>query len=272
MIRDRVGETALRAYPTTVRQTRGLEMLGMLLDAGEESGWTFVRESASLVLGGLRERRAITARAGIRRLLADSCCQAVLILLMLLMIRVPSTELSVGPSQQLLAQQVTLGAILVCALIGFERTAAISGLAVFAAFGPLDPLDPHTQLVVIARGLVPIACLLVMVRAPRRRPRDARRLLWLVPLAVLATLRPHALNSLPEALALISVGGILRLLHDPRLAIACSLVWIPRAANRRSPTGAGKPALAWAAGRLAVGLMLTVAAGRLWFTRHSATG
>ncbi len=89
MIRERIGQAALRAYPPAVRQTRGLEMLGMLLDAGEQSNRAFVRESGSLVLGGLRERGAITARAGIRRLIADSCCQAVLIWLTLLMISIP---------------------------------------------------------------------------------------------------------------------------------------------------------------------------------------
>ena len=65
-----------------------------------------------------------------------------------------------------------------------------------------------------------------MVRAPQRRPRDPRRLLWLLPVVVLAALHAHADVSLPEALAVMSVGGLLRLLHDPRLAIACSLVWI----------------------------------------------
>ena len=152
MIRERIGQAALRAYPPAVRQTRGLEMLGMLLDAGEHSNRAFVRESGSLVLGGLRERRAITARAGSRRLIADSCCQAVLILLMLLMISVLSTELSAGPRRQLLVQQVLLAAILACALIGFERIAAISGLAAFAAFGPLGP---HTQLVLFGEGSRP---------------------------------------------------------------------------------------------------------------------
>ena len=269
MIRERIGQAALLAYPPAVRQTRGLEMLGMLLDAGEQSGRAFVRESGSLALGGLRQRRAITARAGSRRLIADACCQAVLIFLMLLMIRGLSTELSAGPSQQLLVQQVMLGAILAWALIGFERIAAIGGLAAFAAFGPLGP---HTQLVLFARGLVPIACLLVMVLAPRQRPRDPRRLLWLLPVIVLAALQAHAHVSVPEALALITVGGLLRLLHDPRLAIACSLVWIAvllTGAARQTP--ASLPLLGLPVA-MAVGLMLTFAAGRLWIMRHSATG
>ena len=284
MIRERIGQAALRAYPPAVRQTRGPEMLGMLLDAGAQSRRAFLRESGSLVLGGLRERRAITARAGIRRLLADSCCQAVVILVMLLMIRVLSAELSAGPSQQLLVQQVVLGAILVCALIGFDRIAAIGGLAAFAAFGPLGP---HRQLVWLASGLVPIVCLLVMVLAPRQRPRDPRRLLrllpvivlaalrahaWLGPVIVLAALQTHAWVGVAEVLAVISVGGLLRLLHDPRLAIACSLVWITvliTGAARQAP--ASLPLLGLPVA-MAAGLMVTIAVGRLWIMRHSATG
>ena len=268
MIRERIGQAALRAYPPAVRQTRGLEMLGMLLDAGEQSSRAFVRESGSLVLGGLRERRAITARAGSRRLLADSCCQAVVILLMLLMIRVLNTQLITGPSHQLLVQELVLGAILACALVGYERIAALSALAALIAYGPLGQ---HAQPVLLARVLVPIAGLLVMVRAPRQRPRDPRRLLWLVPVIVLAALQAHAWVGLPEALAVISVGGLLRLFHDPRLAIACGLVWIPvliTGAARQAP--ASLPLLGLPVA-MAAGLMLTVAAGRLLIMRHSAT-
>jgi hypothetical protein len=67
VIRERIGQVALRAYPPAVREARGQEMLGMLLDAGEHSSLAFVRESGSVVLGGLRERGAITGRAGSRR-------------------------------------------------------------------------------------------------------------------------------------------------------------------------------------------------------------
>ena len=266
MIRERIGRAALRAYPPAVREARGPEMLGMLLDVGEHSCRAFAREGGSLVLGGLRARGAITARAPTRRLIADVCCQAVMILLVLLMIRVLSTELSAGPSQQLLVQAVVMAAVLACALIGYERIAAISALVAFVAFGPLGP---HTQLVLLAQGLVPIAFLLVMVRAPRQRPRDPRRLLWLLPVIVLGALGPHALVSLPEALALISVGGLLRLPHDPRLAIACSVVWIPvllTGAARQAPPSLPLLGLPVA---MAVGLMLTVAAGRLWIMRRA---
>ena len=218
----------------------------MLLDAGEQSNRAFVRESGSLVLGGLRERRALTARAGTRRLVADACCQAVLIFLMLWLISALNTQGSAGPSQQLLVQEVVLAAILACALIGYERIAAIGGLAALVAYGPLGQ---HIQLVLLARVLVPIACLLVMVRAPRRRPRDPRQLLWLLPVCVLAALHAHGWVGLPEVLAVMSVGGLLRLLHDPRLAIACSLVWITLLSDRRGPTGPRRSRLARDPGR-----------------------
>ena len=189
MIRERIGQAALRAYPPAVRQARGLEMLGMLLDAGEQSRRAFGRETGSLMLGGLRARRAIVARAGTRRLIADSCCQAVLIFLTLWIISALNTEVIAGPSQQLRIQELVLAAILACALIGYERIAAVSGLAAIVAFGPLGP---HTQLVEVAKVLVPIACLLVMASAPRKRPRDLRQLLWLLPVGALAALGPYA--------------------------------------------------------------------------------
>ena len=264
MIREQIGRAALRAYPPAVREARGLEMLGMLLDAGEHSRWAFARESGSLVLGGLRARGALTARAGTRRLVADACCQAVIIFLMLWIISALNTEAIGGPSQQLVLQAVVLAAILACALIGYERIAAIGGLAALAAYGPL----PHTQLVLLARVLVPIGCLLVMVRAPQRRVRDPRQLLWLLPVCVLAALHAHAHVGLPEVLSLMSLGGLLRLLHDPRFAIACSLVWITvllADAGRLAPSGLREVAA------VAAGLMLTIAARRLWIMRHRAT-
>ena len=266
MIRERIGRAALRAYPLVVRQTRGLEMLGMLLDAGEQSRWALVRESGSLVLGGLRERGAITARAGTRRLIADACCQAVLIFMVLWLISALNTQ---GSWQGLLAQEVMLAAILACALIGYERIAAGSGLVAIVVMAASGPVGQHTHPVLLAMVLFPITCLSVMVLAPQRRPRDRRQLLWLLPVSALVGLTAYAHVSLQEDLAVVSVVALLRLFHDPRLAVACSLVWISVLAHAggRAPPGLGLPAILAAT---AVGLMLTFAAQRLWIMGHSA--
>lgn len=270
MIRERIGQAALRAYPPAVRHARGPEMLGMLADAAEPSIRSFVRESGSLVLGGLRERAAMTARVGTRRLIADSCCQAVLIWVMLWMISALNTEVFAGPSPRLRIQVVVLAEVLAAALVGYDRIAAVGGLAAMGAFGPLGL---HTQLAWLATALVLTACLVVMMCAPRKRPRDRRRLLWLLPVCVLAALYPHAELRLAEVLAVVSLAGLLRLFHDPRLAIACSLVWIigilallPRA-GQPGPAGLGSLVIL---AFTAAGLMLTLAAGRLWIIRHGA--
>lgn len=180
MIRERIGRAALRAYPPAVRQARGLEMLGVLLDAGEHSSLALVRETVSLVLGGLRERAAITARVGIRRAIADSCAQAVAIWLTL----------------------------------------------------------------------------------------------WLVPVCVLVTLGSGGRVGPLEVLAVISMAGLLRLFRDPRLAIACGLVWVGVLVSHavglgptRRPGPAGPGSLVILALACA-GFMLAIAAGRLWIIRR----
>jgi hypothetical protein len=108
VIRERIGGAALRAYPPAVRQARGPEMLGMLLDAGEQSRLAFVPERGSLVLGGLRERRAIAARAGTRRLIADACCQAVPIFFVLWLISALNTQGIASASWQMLVWVILL--------------------------------------------------------------------------------------------------------------------------------------------------------------------
>jgi hypothetical protein len=62
-----------------------------------------------------------------------------------------------------------------------------------------------------------------MVAVPRTRARNARRLLWLIPVAVLL-LAPRAPAALLILIAL-PILGILHLPVDPRLAIASALLW-----------------------------------------------
>jgi hypothetical protein len=227
-----------------------------LLDAGEASTLAFVGESGSLLIGGLRARRSATARVGARRLLADACCQAVLILLALWFVSAVTSEAIIGPSGQLFAQEAVISALLVCALAGFERAAALAALTAMAAF---SPLRQHPQLVAAAKILVPVGCLLVMALASRRRPPSPRRLLWLAPIAALAAAGACAQLTPADALALISIPAVLRLLHDPRPAIACGLDWAFVLAHAARPGGAAQGAVAIGVVALA-GLVLAAAA------------
>ena len=83
MSRELLVRAGLRAYPLDVRETRGLEMTGTLLDVSAGSVPRFARELLSLVRIGLRTRATRVAAAGPRRVVADGVCLAAVWLLTL---------------------------------------------------------------------------------------------------------------------------------------------------------------------------------------------
>ncbi len=72
MTRDQLARIALRAYPPSVRETDGNEMLSTLLDLSSDGSSAFARELCSLTLAGLNRRAQPAAALGIRRLAADA--------------------------------------------------------------------------------------------------------------------------------------------------------------------------------------------------------
>lgn len=66
MTRTWLGRAAVRAYPAEVRSGHGEELIGTLLDAGENSVAGFGRELVSVVAGGLaaRSRKALSQPIG----------------------------------------------------------------------------------------------------------------------------------------------------------------------------------------------------------------
>ena len=74
-----VGGVAVRLYPSDIRDSRGKEILGTLLDAGDASLAAFVRQLASLIVGGLvvRSRRALAEPPG--KLAASAICWAAIV-------------------------------------------------------------------------------------------------------------------------------------------------------------------------------------------------
>jgi hypothetical protein len=225
VIRERIGLAVLRAYPREVRAFRGEEMLGTLLDASEHSTVAFARECSVLWLAGMRERSAITARVGSRRLLADACCQAVAIWLLWALVNVVSVELafSGGGARDALLLVVLVG-LLACALAGYDRIVGICGLALIVGGELLANHQASTTPFVLTALLIPFACSAVMAFAPRRRSLDPRRLLWIVPAVVLAAIVPRVAAPGIVLLAAVSLISLLRLPADPRPAIACGIV------------------------------------------------
>ena len=79
MIRRRLGSLAVRAYPREIRRVRGVEMVDTLLDRSEESRSEFVRDCASLVTAGLRERGCGGSRIALAGIALIACASGAVV-------------------------------------------------------------------------------------------------------------------------------------------------------------------------------------------------
>jgi hypothetical protein len=225
MSRARLARYALSAYPSATRTNRGDEMLATLLDVSGSSRRRYAREVADLVRLGLRARAVETACAGVGRILADGVCLAAAWVLTL--------NLSVAVSQRwrgmhdpLLATPsiVLLAAVLALALIGFDRVAGVGALLWTALRFPALIAD-HPGTVNLATEVIPLACFVVMILAPRREPPQLRRLGYLAVPAGLIAIAGPPVEGLPVVVALAAALGVVvyaavMLPTDPRIAIA----------------------------------------------------
>jgi hypothetical protein len=227
MTREDLAASALRALPASIRESRGDEILATLLDcAGDGSRTRFVRELLALVGMGLRAR---TVGRGSRRLVADGFCRGAILVMTLDLSTLLAQKLA-GLQDPLLswASIAALGIVLAAALIGAERLAGVAALAWTLARVPqLVSHDPTFR--GIAPTIVPLACFIVLILAPRRRGLDPRRLVWLAATAALVGAYGHwpgtgAITVVVSCAAVVlMLAAVLTIRSDPRLAIACAL-------------------------------------------------
>lgn len=239
-----IGSLALRTYPPSIRAARGEEMLGTLLDAGDDSTGAFIRGCASLVIGGLRERARENVRIGAGRLIADAFCLAAVLCSLTKVLSWHPVPPGYGEASSLSAL-VLLAGVLVFALVGRDRLGGMCGVAAAAITlinaSTVEHAVPSQYFV--DSWLVPLVCFAVMAFKPRIRSHNPRKLLWLIPGTVVfaAFLIPHIagpgvtgddlLFRIPQLVAgvLVLFGlpliGIFMLPIDPRLAIASAVFW-----------------------------------------------
>lgn len=225
---QRIAELALLAYPRSARVAHGEEMVATLQDASAGSRRRLVREIADLVRLGLRARGALTASAGLRRIVADGLCLAA-VWLMTLDVSTLLSQRARGMHDPLLSAPsiALLAAVLALALVGYDRVAG-AGALVWTALRLPTLWDDHPGLVNLAPEVLPIICFCVLVLAPRRRAPDPRRLAWLlVPATLVAAAGPPPGEASPLLVAAVLLGALLVVLvgvallpTDPRLAIA----------------------------------------------------
>jgi hypothetical protein len=228
------GSLVLRAYPRRVRAARGEEMLGTLLDAGEDSTGAFIRGIASLLISGLRERAGENAQVGARRLVADAFCQAAVFWSLLELL----SDLRRYPQMPVWGL-VLLAGVPVFAILGRDRIGGLLGVAAAVYVltrgfdTPLSASEPmplgHPGFVFFAgRWLGPLICFTVMVVRPRVRVHDPRKIFLLIPVAALVLVSATTTVLIPVTILFLiglPLAGIILLPVDPRLAIASALLW-----------------------------------------------
>jgi hypothetical protein len=227
MTREDWAACALLALPASIRDSRGEEIAGTLLDcAGEHRHLWFVRELAGLVAMGLRLR---CAGRRSRRLVADGFCRGAILVMTLDLSTLLAQRLG-GLQDPLLAWTsiAVLGIALAIALVGAERPAGLVALVWTVA--RLPQLVSHNPTFRgIAPTIVPVVCFIVLILAPRRRGLDPRRLCWLATTALLVLAAGHG-HPIPPITALVGIAAVVLTLAavltipaDPRWAIACAL-------------------------------------------------
>jgi hypothetical protein len=178
MTREWIGRAAVRLYPVEIRTTRGDELVGTLLDAGEHSLIGFIGQLTSVILGGLMARSREASAQPVDQLLSDAIRWAAIMSLAGGLTMDIVTGVRWGDGSVPVAYDTILPAVvLVMFLARVDRAAGITGLIYcidFAGHHPLAPVGLRIQEVVQVAGLG------LMTVHPRRH--DALRSLALLPL------------------------------------------------------------------------------------------
>jgi hypothetical protein len=266
-------ERLLFTYPSAYRGAHGDEMISTLLEAARPGQhFPAPRETASLLLGGLRTRAHQAAMQSPRRLWTDGLHLGVLLIVLV----------NLGHALQMLFPLwIALVAVGVLAVLrGWVRTALIAAtVAALAAARPLLPqvalpwwLPGYGDWSVVARYAVPVAVLAVLAWPRVGRPR-AWSWWWLVLPATAAL--PLEGDTWAVAQAGLEVGLLLVVLVvavgalDPRPAIGAAVYLAPGLLYAAEETISTGPPSTLALGYWAVLAALMVAlAAAAWRIRR----
>jgi hypothetical protein len=227
MIRRRLATAAIALYPPNIRVSRGQEILGTLLDAGSESRTAFVREIASISLGGLLARSRVAYERPSRSIASNILAAAALMWLadhiafdvqwFVQDPKVPDALTFMGWADVLIPALV-----LVLVLARSDRLAGALGLAWIG----LDLFHYNPGPTAYIFDVAPALIFTGMILAPDKTTHGWRPIVWLLPglLWGFSVVTGRGLTNgigfiTPPILAL----GFVAL--DPAFAIGTALTW-----------------------------------------------
>ena len=227
MTRAWLGRTAARAYPDEDRAAHGDELVGTLLDAGEDSPAGFGRELASLVAAGLAARSRKALSRPLRQITLDVVRWACIVIVAreltgnIASLRWGGTFGGSLSTVWLLYAGPAL--ILAVFTAGRDRAAGIIGL-----IWPYMDIRSHPRppmSIWIEFWLPPLSGFMVMAIRPRRKAgRD--RALWVIPAIVWAIFQYTELGQQSGVGYLTPVLATLIFLPiQPALALGTAVAW-----------------------------------------------
>ncbi len=236
MSRRLLGGVAVRLYPKAFRDSRGREILGTLLDAGEESLLAFVRQLASLIVGGLvaRSRRALTEPPA--KLAASAISWAAIILVTRFPfgqgVRVLYWPLGFTLPMVTVRDMVVLPLIILASFtLGGRRLAGLLGLVWVALFVREYGYPGVFRAETIGMAVLPAVGFGLLTWRPQAAPTAWHtRTLWLVPAAALALVTMAVLRLSPYSGQSVTVlipvvAALVFLPMAPGFAIGTALAW-----------------------------------------------
>jgi len=229
--------TTVRVYPAHVRDAKGDEFVGTLLDASEDSAVAFIKELASLVVAGLLSRSRDALSSPVNQVVSDLVRWGAVIAIGRVMVGAIVTEASwggaLGGPETIWAAYIAPALILIAFISHHDKAAGITGLSwCVTEFVVYPQLSLNGW---IATLLLPLIGCGVMIFVPRHEP-DRGRIAIAIPLLAFAyfVLNEVALVSNPPS----GVGFMLPVLvaplfvpFKPACALGTTLAWLFLAAS-----------------------------------------
>jgi hypothetical protein len=225
--REWLGRVAVRFYPEAVRTELGNELVGTVLDAGEDSPTAFISQLVSLAGAGLTARARAALTQPIGQIARDTLAWAAVMTVVRGWVEILATDAhAVGNVRFVEGTFVTFilpGLVLVAFALKQTRISGVLGIAMFV----IHIFDYPRQMPfrVIVELMLPLAGFALLAFAPRRVSRDGR---WvaIIPTVIYAYFA-FAQTLGPETLAYITpvLVALCFLPLNPAFALGTALAW-----------------------------------------------
>jgi hypothetical protein len=251
MNREWLGRTAVRLYPASVRADRGAELVGTLLDAGDASSVTFVRQLCSVIAAGFGARLREAMTESTAQLVINTVVWVAVFATMVILAARVAIDIQLHANETVSGGPLVPIALpaLVLVLFTFRRTRAsglvglgwiVLSIVEYVDFRPPSPVFLTLLRVFVVWYALPLAGFAALALVPQRVATRGRWL-WLVPAAIIASVDATAGSQAGVSYIAPVLVGVCLLPFKPSFALGAALAWVPFGVwDLTGPGGAGR--------------------------------